>query len=125
MKREEEISIAKNAFYDNMLKDGYLWAYDKRDCFEEGAKWADANPKNPWISVEDDLPCNHKELLLDEHRTKTVLVVLSRNDNSSSRHIDRLSMINKKGSSDVDWYWFNTTSYTVTHWMPVPKLPNE
>ena len=91
----------------------------------EGLETADANPKSSWISVEDDLPCNHKELLLDEHRTKTVLVVLSRNDNSSSRHIDRFSMINKKGSSDVDWYWFNTTQYTVTHWMPVPKLPNE
>ena len=75
------------------------------------------------MSVGDELHCNHKELLLDEHRTKTVLVVLSRNDNSSSRHIDRFSMINKKGSSDVDWYWFNTTQYTVTHWMPVPELP--
>lgn len=89
----------------------------------EGLETADANPKSSWISVNDDLPCNHKALLLDEHRTKTVLVVLSRNDNSSSRHIDRLIMINKKGSSDVDWYWFNNTHYTVTHWMPVPELP--
>lgn len=88
-----------------------------------GLDVADSDPISPWISVKDDLPCNHKELLLDEHRTKTVLVVLSRNDNSSSRHIDRLGMINKKGSSDVDWYWFNITQYTVTHWMPVPELP--
>lgn len=92
---------------------------------KEGLETADKNPKSPWISVEDDLPCNHKELLLDEHRTKTVLVVLSRNDTPSIRYIERFSMINKKGSSDVDWYWFNTTHYTVTHWMPVPKLPNE
>lgn len=123
MTREEEINNAKEAFYERIFQENCY--YDPRDCFEEGAQWADANPKNPWISVEDDLPCNHKELLLDEHRTKTVLVVLSRNDNSSSKHIDRFSMINKKGSSVVNWYWFNTTHYTVTHWMPVPKLPNE
>ena len=88
--------------------------------FLEGAEFA---LNNQWISVEDDLPCNHKELLLDEHRTKIVLVVLSRNDNSSIRYIERFSMINKKGSSDVDWYWSNNIHYTVTHWMPVPELP--
>lgn len=26
--------------------------------------WSDNHPKSPWISVADDLPCNHKELLL-------------------------------------------------------------
>ena len=31
--------------------------------FEEGVKWADNNPKSPWISVKDDLPCNHEELI--------------------------------------------------------------
>ena len=29
--------------------------------FESGVKWADSNQKSPWISVEDDLPCNHRE----------------------------------------------------------------
>ena len=28
--------------------------------FEAGVKWADANPKSPWISIDEDLPCNHK-----------------------------------------------------------------
>ena len=130
MKREEEIKYASKDYVNYLLdKQEYhnenYTEYDIQQAFEEGALWADANPKNPWISVEDDLPCNHKELLLDEHHTKTVLVVLSRNDTPSIRYIERFSMINKKGSSDVDWYWFNTTHYTVTHWMPVPKLPNE
>ena len=31
--------------------------------FEEGVKWADKNPKSPWISIKDDLPCNHNELI--------------------------------------------------------------
>lgn len=27
----------------------------------EGLETADYNPKSPWISVNDDLPCNHKK----------------------------------------------------------------
>lgn len=91
----------------------------------EGLETADANPKSSWISVNDDLPCNHKELLENEHYTKTVLVVLSWNEHPSKRHISMYSMSNKIGSFDVDWYWYNTADYTVTHWMPMPKLPNE
>ena len=32
---------------------------DFENGFIMGAKWADDNPKSPWISVEDDLPCNN------------------------------------------------------------------
>ena len=31
--------------------------------FESGIKWADEHPKSPWISVDEDLPCNHEELI--------------------------------------------------------------
>ena len=115
MKREEEINVAKNAFYDNMLKDGYLWAYDKRDCFEEGAKWADANPKNPWISVEDDLPCNHEELIDKNFKgnfQKTLFVIALLDDQCE----DLTCMINDDGR----WKWIAKGSYT--HWMTIPKL---
>ena len=44
MTREEAIDNAKTAFYERVLEDDYY--YDPRDCFEEGAKWADKNP-NP------------------------------------------------------------------------------
>ena len=88
-----------------------------------GLDVADSDPISPWISVKDDLPCNHKELLENEHYTKTVLVVLSWNEHPSKRHISMHSMSNKIGSFDVDWYWYNTAYYTVTHWMPVPELP--
>ena len=91
----------------------------------EGLETADANPKSSWISVNDDLPCNHKELLENEHYTKTVLVVLSWNEHPSKRHISMYSMSNKIGSFDVDWYWYNTADYTVTNWRRIPKLPNE
>ena len=37
-------------------------------AFIEGAKWADNSPKSPWISIEDDLPCNHEELITTNGR---------------------------------------------------------
>ena len=30
------------------------------ESFIEGAKWSDANPQTPWISVKEDLPCNYE-----------------------------------------------------------------
>ena len=47
--------------------------------FESGVKWADEHPKSPWISVKDDLPCNHDELFIndDKKETKTVLVIIN------------------------------------------------
>ena len=40
--------------------------------FLEGAEFA---LNNQWISVEDDLPCNHKELLDAECQTKEVFIL--------------------------------------------------
>ena len=65
MTREEQIAIAS-------------CAYGSRGSsidFSVGAKWADFNPKSPWISVEDDLPCNHKEFLNAECQTKNVFIL--------------------------------------------------
>lgn len=109
MTREEEIENAKRAFYERVLQDDYYYA--PRDCFEEGAKWADANPKSQWISVEDDLPYRHKELLSDEFCTKYVFVLID-------KHItNKLSMRNDK---IMGWQWGQ--HFNVTHWMPIPKL---
>lgn len=120
MKREEEINNAKNAFYDNMLKDGYLWAYDKRDCFEEGAKWADANPKNPWISVEDDLPCNHEELVTtDGHYEKNTICVITINKYGIIEGNNYMVLYD-----DGKWEWrFGVPA--PCYWMLIPKLPKE
>ena len=86
-----------------------------------GLDVADANPKSSWISVEDDLPCNHKELMENEYKTKKVLVVM-RSDKSSSKNIEICYMTNQY-SSMGNWYWINTLKTHVTHWMPLPKLP--
>ena len=47
--------------------------------FTAGAKWADSNPKSPWISVEDDLPCNNPNNIHFGF-TNTVLVIDDENN---------------------------------------------
>ena len=68
---------------------------DIQDAFYQGVKWADNNPKYDWINIEDDLPCNHEELIENEYYTKNILVVLADNYNSSKKHIDICDMCNK------------------------------
>ena len=78
--------------------------------FLEGAEFA---LNNQWISVEDDLPCNHEELLNAKCQTKEVFI------------------LRRGGFPDVDymlktdgkWIWFEYKS--PEFWMPIPKSPKE
>ena len=111
MKREEEIANASTVYSE--------YEYNQTDFengFFTGAKWADENPKSPWISVEEDLPCNHEELLKSQesYRTKSVIV---RFDNNLHGFAYMVKICNK-------WKWFNGIK-GITHWMPIPKLPKE
>ena len=70
MTREKEVeiisekhgtaSLVYGKLHNDTLK-GLLKHYQKG--FVAGVKWADEHPKSPWISVKDDLPYKHKELL--------------------------------------------------------------
>ena len=117
MTREEEIKYASKDYVNYLLdKQEYhnenYTEYDIQQAFEKGAKWADANPKSPWISVDDDLPCNHEEL-------------------THSNYTDRVLISAKNGFVEVafmskienGWVW--ETPIKVSHWMPIPKLPKE
>ena len=100
MTREEKIiSEAKKYFKDDI---------NCYDAFLYGVEFAE---DNQWISVEDDLPCNHPELLTDDGCTKDVLVL-------SEGYTTVAFMIN----SPKDWHWLY--SMQVTHWMPIPEFPN-
>ena len=90
-----------------------------------GLDVADSDPISPWISVEDDLPYNHEELIENENYTKKVLVVLAWNDDPSKKHIEICNMCNKIGSFNTNWYWWNTAYYHVVYWKPLPELPKE
>ena len=118
MKREEEI---EKSVYDYSKKieermNGFdYFNYEHIEhAFIDGIEWADANPKNPWISVEDDLPCNHDELFIndDKKETKTVLSI-------TNGYI----MMNRMYKPKRKWRWISEEQ--PTHWMPIPELPKE
>ena len=135
MTREEQIKKQADIYTDD-ASNYTEWSEDNgwscindielvEKAFIEGAKWADSNPNFPWISVDDDLPCKHPQLLEKVNYTQTVLVVLSWNDDPTKKHIETAYMCNKIGSFDVNWYWENRAHYHVTHWMPMPELPTK
>ena len=88
--------------------------------FEAGVKWADKNPKSPWISVDEDLPCNHSDLVLTYNdipfSTKRVMVVTD---------IHTLFLCEMKKDDDRGWIWNYSTKDKITHWMLIPELPKE
>ena len=78
-------------------------------AFLEGAEFA---LENQWISVEDDLPCNHKELVIKgSPYTKRVMVI-----EDGGYYFDLMVL-----SNNGEWKWLY--SFHPTHWMPIPKMP--
>ena len=126
----EEVKYASKDYVNYLLdKQEYhnekYTEHDIKQAFEKGAEWADEHPKSPWISIKDDLPCNHKELIENENYTKKVLVVLAWDDDPSKKHIEICNMCNKIESFNTIWYWRNIVYYRVVYWKPLPELPKE
>ena len=119
MTREEEIRVALNLYAPSswdfrgetipMNKDELQISHEG---FVRGAKWADNNPKSPWISVKDDLPCNHKELILN---TKCHTVNVFTYKKGGACGIDNMIVRNGK------WEW-EARKENYLYWMPIPKL---
>ena len=87
-----------------------------------GLDVADANPKSTWISVEDDLPCNHEDMYQMSGSllyTDDVLV-LAGNMVLVSRRLVTCMMFD---DSTGKWKW--NTPFHVKHWMPIPKLKED
>lgn len=118
MTREEEIKKALGELFNSAP-----CSKTYKMGFEAGAMWADANPKSPWISVKDDLPCNHKEFIEDKYFTKPVLAVLALNENPSIKHMEVCRMCDTFGSN-MDWHWCNGGYHHVVYWMPLPEMPD-
>ena len=80
-------------------------------AFIEGAEFA---LNNQWISVEEDLPCNHDELFIndDKKETKTVLSI-----------INGYIMMSRMYKPKRKWRW--DSEEQPTHWMQIPELPKE
>ena len=120
MTRQEEIRTAVDTIVP-ILSSNNGRTYEQAliaSGFEEGVKWADKNPKSPWISVKDDLPCNHSDLVLTYNdtpfSTKRVMVVTD---------IHTLFLCEMKKDDDRGWIWNYSTKDKITHWMPIPEPP--
>ena len=79
--------------------------------FLEGAEFV---LENQWISVDEDLPCNHEKLIIDNplyKRTKPVVC-----NKPCGIRVDQMVYDMELNG----WYW---TGETPTHWFPAPELP--
>ena len=84
-------------------------------AFLEGAKFA---LENQWISVDDDLPCNHEELLSKEKEGYTERVIAYTNFG--------VMLIFMRKYND-GWKWTTSCYFPeiiiITHWLIIPKIP--
>lgn len=127
MTREEQIKKQADIYTDDASNyaewsdDGWSDTNDielVEKAFIEGAKWADANPKSTWISVEEDLPCNHEEFIeTGSHYLKETIYVITVNKYGI---IENNYMILY---DDGKWEW--KYGATPCYWMLIPKLPKE
>ena len=115
MTREIKINIAASKYIEDNSVGGEVCISSHKDSFIEGAEWSDENPKNLWISVDDDLPCNHREYIDLKYNSYTCQMLVRCKNGIYS--IERMVIIGG------EWGW--TGSNDITHWMPIPKLKEE
>lgn len=126
MTREEEIWNAINNLQigayneDDQLDNDEYDGNDLQNAFYTGAKWADNHPKSPWISVKDDLPYRHFELLepipTENFKGETISVLVI--DNKGYSWFDYMVLYKNI------WKWKYLESEP-SYWMPIPELPKE
>lgn len=121
MTREQEIEKAVYDYSKDLEKRmngiDYFNYENIEHTFIDGIEWADANPKNPWISVENDLPCNHEEMInvyVENVELRTDRVLVMPDDG-----IMTIAYMYKFGQ----WPWHWSVTEKITHWMPIPKIP--
>ena len=111
MTREEEIN---NAFEKALpATESYTPFFGEKVAFRLGANWADANPKSPWISVKDDLPCLHEKLISHCDKTHTQYVIAI---------IHGYIILSRMYKLEGKWHWEKDEP---DYWFPIPKLPKE
>ena len=71
----------------------------------ESFAWVDEHSKSTWISTDDDLPCNHDELICSEDKSLTLFVIALVNDFVCLSRMEKIY---------DDWCW---TTDVPTHWL--------
>lgn len=87
--------------------------------FECGVKWADENPRTPWININDSFPNDETKLC--------IIYCEAYNKNSddieNKHHEIYLANFDKQTSSWVNVESYNNYFFDVLYWMPIPELP--
>ena len=89
---------------------------------------ADYALNNQWISVDEDLPCNHEELMSKypfgyKKQTVNVLTFLPNGNVVKDSMGYRERWWNGRQWDGEKWEWESLRK--PTHWVPIPKLPKE
>ena len=92
---------------------------------KHGLEVADNNPKLPWISVKNDLPCNHKELISPDKSSENLPVT-----EYVVAVIYGYKVLSRMYELDGKWYWETdepTHWFPIdpTNWFPIPEPPKE
>ena len=114
-------NLTRKAIEESNYVEPYCFETDREEQWfniglQYGLDVADSDPISPWISVDEDLPCNHSELIIDNplyKRTKSVVC-----NKPCGIRVDQMVY----DRSFDGWYW---TGETPTHWFPAPELPKE
>ena len=106
MTREEQIKAEAKKYYSEDIK--------CLDAFLHGVEFAES--LSPWISIEEDLPFKHKELLYEnlEFLSQATKLVLIRTE----ENLHDVSFMYNYGH---EWNWDYELD-KVTHWMPIPEI---
>lgn len=115
MAREENVLEASKRS-ERYITESDIASLLERDidfAFQLGILMADNKPKSTWISVKDDLPCNHKELISTDDKRDTKYVVAL---------IHGYIVLSRMYKLDGKWHWENDEP---TYWMLIPEPPKE
>lgn len=81
---------------------------------------------NEWISVKDRLPNKDGKYLCCHLFANTRYITVR----SFAKNLEKVDKFDLKGKKREGWYdrdseWGYYETDSVTHWLPLPKLPNE
>lgn len=136
----EDVTIAQlgglEKYYDYVVSEwnkyfqqymlGHEWSPSNSDAihFIIGKVFEYSKMKNmrknisEWISAEDDLPCNHDEMVYRNRMGEGMFTenVIVRTEDGS------IFMTDMRRQEDGSFLWNISDMYIITHWMKIPKF---